>query len=235
MKRRIIVLPALAAALAAQPAAATAAEESPRIFHMVRTEIDWTRTDHENLVTWDSAAWLGRDRDKAWFRSEGEVRGGHVEEAELWGLYSRNVATFWDVQIGARQDFEPRSTSYAVIGVTGLAPYFFETDAHLFVSHRGDVTARLEQTYDLLITQRLIAEPHVELNFAAQDVPELALGAGLNTVEAGVQIRYEVIRKLAPYIDFNYVRATGETAGLLRAAGEDPGEFTVRVGLAFWF
>ena len=165
MKPRHISLLAIAAVLATHPAAAMEGDDAHRVFHLVRAEIDWTKVDREDLVTWDFRGWLGGDRNKAWFRTEGKVRDGHVKEAELWALYSRNVATYWDVQAGAREDFEPRSTTYAVIGVTGLAPYFFETDAHLFVSHRGDVTARLEQSYDLLITQRLIAQPHLELEF----------------------------------------------------------------------
>ena len=226
---------AASAVLIAAPAAAMDTREESRVFHMVRAEIDWTKIDGDNLLTWDTSGWIGRDRDKAWFRAEGEARGGHVEDAELWALYSRNIATFWDVQIGVRQDVEPRSTTYAVIGVSGLSRYFFETNAHLFVSHRGDVTARLEQSYDLLITQRLIAEPHLELNFSAQDVPELTLAAGLNSVEAGLQLRYEIVRKFAPYVDFNYVRTSGETAGLRRAAGRDPEEFTIRAGLRVWF
>ncbi len=235
MSARLAAVLAAGTALLGVPAAAMDSDEGSRVFHAVRAEIDWTTIDGDNLLTWDTSGWIGRDRDKAWFRAEGEARGGHVEDAELWALYSRNIATFWDVQIGVRQDVEPRSTTYAVIGVSGLSRYFFETNAHLFVSHRGDVTARLEQTYDLLITQRLIAEPHLELNFSAQDLPELALGAGLNSVEAGLQLRYEIHRKFAPYVDFNYVRATGETAGLRRAAGEDPEEFTIRAGLRVWF
>jgi copper resistance protein B len=204
------------------------------LFYVLRAELDGTMAGGESLFTWDMRGWVGRDRDKLWLRSEGEARGGRVDEAEIWGLYSRNIAAFWDAQIGVRQDIEPRATTYAVIGVNGLSRYFFETDAHLFVSHRGDVSARLEQAFDLLITQRLIAEPHLELNFSAQDVPELALGAGLNAVEAGVQLRYEIVRKFAPYLDFNYERATGETAGLRRAAGEKVDAFSVRVGVRFW-
>jgi copper resistance protein B len=214
---------------------ATEGEHEREIFHMVRAEADWSRSDGNNLITWDSSGWLGGDRDKAWFRSEGEVLDGKTEQAELWGLYSRNVAVFWDLQAGLRQDFEPDPVTYAVFGVKGLAPYFFETSAHAFVSDEGDVSARIEQTYDILITQRLIVEPHVELNLYAQDVPELDVGAGLSNIEVGLQFRYEIVRKFAPYLDINYARALGETAHLARAHGEDPEEFTTRLGLRFWF
>lgn len=225
---------AASAALLSPPAAAMEPGEKGPLFYLLRAELDGTKADGEGLFTWDMSGWVGRDRDKLWLRSEGEVRGGHLDEAEIWGLYSRNIAAFWDAQVGVRQDFEPRGTTYAVVGVSGLSRYFFETDVHLFVSHRGDVSARLEQTFDLLITQRLIAELHLELNLSAQDVPELGLGAGLNAIETGVQLRDEILRKFAPYLDFTYVRATGETAGLRRAAGESVDEFTVRAGVRFW-
>jgi len=235
IRRHIIRIAAAVLPLSATPAMAVEGEDGGQVFHMVRGELDWSRSDGEDLITWDSAAWLGGDRDKGWFRSEGEVLGGETEQAELWGLYSRNIAAFWDLQAGLRQDFEPDPVTYAVFGVEGLAPYFFETSAHAFVSDQGDVSARIEQTYDILITQRLIAEPHVELNLSAQDVPELDVGAGLSDIEVGLQLRYEIVRKFAPYLDINYVRALGETAHLVRAQGEDPEEFTVRFGLRFWF
>lgn len=217
------------------PALAEDGEQDAQIFYVVRGEADWSRSDGENLFTWDSSGWVGGDVHKAWVRSQGEVHGGDVDETDLWGLYSRNVATFWDLQAGVRHDFEPGPVTYAALGVEGLSPYFFETGAHAFVSDDGDVSARIEQSFDLLITQRLVAEPHLEVNLYAQDVPELDVGAGISDIEVGLQVRYEIVRKLAPYVDVNYVRALGETAGLARARGKDPDELTVRLGLRFWF
>ena len=226
---------ALALISSMTPAIAGEGGHDAQIFYVVRGEADWSRSDGSNLYTWDSSGWVGGDVHKAWLRSEGEVHGGEVEEAELWGLYSRNVATFWDLQAGVRHDFEPGDVTYAALGVEGLAPYFFETGAHLFVSEDGDVSARIEQSFDLLITQRLVAEPHLEVNLYAQDVPELDVGAGIADIEAGLQLRYEIVRKLAPYVDVNYVRALGETADLVRARGGDADELTVRLGLRVWF
>lgn len=201
------------------------------LFHMLRAEGDWSRKDGEDLASWEAEGWIGRDVNKLFLKSEGEVRNSVAHEAELWGLYSRKIADFWDVQAGVRQDFAPEDTTFAVIGVEGLAPYFFETAAHLYVSHRGDVGARLEQSLDLPITQRFIAKPHLKADFWAQDVPEYDAGAGLSTIETGIQFRYEIVRKFAPYLDINYQRGIGETAGIMRANGEDAGELTFRIGL----
>jgi copper resistance protein B len=235
---RGLILPVLAL-LAATPARAM---EEDGTFHRVDVELDGTRTAGASLFTWEGAAWIGGDRDKAWFRTEGEIRGGETEQAEIWALlsraigYSGNIAdSFWDAQFGLRQDFEPEPTSQAVIGIEGMAPYFIETGAHVFLSDEGDVSARITQSLDLPLTQRLIAEPHIELNLSAQDNEARQTGAGLSDIEAGLQLRYEITRKFAPYAGINYERAIGETAGLRRAEGEQAGDLTLRLGVRFWF
>jgi copper resistance protein B len=149
--------------------------------------------------------------------------------------YSRNVDTFWDVQAGIRHDFQPTSTTYAVVGVNGLAPYFFETEAHLFVSDEGDVSARLRGERGLLLTQKLILQPYAEINLYAQDVPENDIGAGFSSGEIGLQTRYEFTRKFAPYVDVRYSRKFGETSSIAKGNGEDNDEFIGSVGLRLMF
>jgi copper resistance protein B len=163
--------------------------------------------------------------------AEGEALDGDAESSEVRALASWNVSEFWDLQAGVRHDFEPETLTWAVFGVQGLAPHFFETDAHAFVSEDGDVAFRLKATYEVLLTQRLILEPHVELNAYAQDIPELDVGAGFADVEAGLQLRYEITRKIAPYVDLVYERKLGETSIIAQDAGEDPETLTLRVGL----
>jgi copper resistance protein B len=211
------------------------AMEEALTFHMVRAEIDGARIDGDDVVNWDGEAWIGGDRDKFWLKTEGEFSDGDAEYAEIQALWSRNVAAFWDLQAGVRVDLEPDTTTYLVLGVQGLAPYQFETEAAAFVSEDGDVSARLHQSLDLLFTQRLILEPHVEVNAYAQDISERNIGAGIADVEAGLQLRYEITRKFAPYVDVVYDRALGETASRMRDAGEDVEETSLRAGLRFWF
>ncbi len=85
----------------------------------------------------------------------------------------------------------------------GLAPYWFEVEAAAFVSDDGDVSARIELEYELLLTQRLILQPRTELNFAIQDVPENGVGSGLSTAEAGLRLRYEIKRQFCPTLAFH--------------------------------
>lgn len=204
-------------------------------FHMLRAEIDAARIDGADVIAWDSDVWVGGDVNKIWLKSEGEIEDGDTHSAEVQALWSRNIADYWDLQAGLRIDLEPDATTYLAFGVQGLAPYRFETEATAFISEAGDLSARLHQSFDLHVTQRLIAEPYVEVNAYAQDIPEQNVGAGVGDAELGVQVRYEITRKFAPYIDFTWERALGETASIARANGEDIETSALHAGIRFWF
>lgn len=232
-------LPALLA-VTSLAASALAAEEhgahEPTIFWGAGAEVDgtdagWLTGDNGTLVTWDTYAWVGGDDVKLRLEAEGETHAGDVEDSELRAFVAWNVSEFWDFQAGIRQDFYADDLTWAAVGFHGLAPYFFETDAHLFVSENGNAALRLEQSIDLAVTQDFFLEPHIEVNLFAEDVPELSIGAGVSDLELGLQARYELSRKLAPYVDLVYERALGETAIIARVAGEDVEQTTLRVGL----
>jgi copper resistance protein B len=213
-----------------------AAEHGGGIFHMFRLETDaGSNTDGTALQNWDLDGWIGTDENKLWLKSEGERADGKLENTEFWALYSRNISTFWDAQAGLRYDIQPESLGYLTLGVNGLAPYWFETEAHLFISEEGDATARLRQENDLLLTQKLIMQPYLELNLSAQDVPEQDLGAGVTDGTIGLQTRYEFTRKFAPYVDVHYGRKFGETASIAENEGADKDEFVSAVGLRLMF
>jgi len=224
----------LALGLSFAGAGAAHAMEQPR-FHMVRGEIDASQSDDTDILTWEGDAWMGGDANRVWFKTEGESEDGEVRSAEIQALWSRNIADFWDLQAGVRVDLEPDPTTYLAFGVQGLAPYRFETEATAFVSEDGDLSARLHQSFDLHLTQRLIAEPYFEINAYAQDVPERDIGAGPSDAELGLQLRYEITRKFAPYVDAVWESALGETAGIARTNGEDVRTASLRAGIRFWF
>ena len=92
--------------------------------------------DGEESWLWDVQGWSGGDINRFWWKSEGEGdQDDGLEEAELQALYSRAVTPFWDVQAGVRQDFRPdgEDTSHRVLGLQGLAPYWWEVDAAAFL------------------------------------------------------------------------------------------------------
>lgn len=235
---RVWIMSALMALLAlpeTASAAEMAHEDAQTLFHVVRLQIDGTRNDEGGFLTWEGSGSIGGDMSKLVLRTEGEIQSGHVERSELWALYSRSASDYWDLQLGMRQDLDPRPQSYLVLGFAGLAPYFIETSAHAFVSKDGDISMRLEQSLDLLLTQSVILTPHLKLDLSANNVPEQHIGSGISRLEAGTQLRYEITRKFAPYLDLVYERSFGNTARLIRADGGDPGNTTLRAGVSFWF
>lgn len=187
-------------------------------------------------LAWDATFWAGRSFDKLAVRTEGETSGGDTERAELELLWAHSVARWWDVVAGARADFEPGPTeSWAAFGVQGLAPHRFELEATAYVGDGGATAARFEGEYELLITQRLILQPQLELNWYGQSDPERGLGPGLSTGEVALRLRYELRREVAPYVGLVRERRYGATADAARANGEDPDDTRLVAGLRLRF
>lgn len=185
----------------------------------------------------EGEAWYGGDINKLWLKTEVEGEfGRNPEQAEVQALYSRAIDPWWNLQAGVRYDFRPDpERAHLVLGIEGLAPYWFEIDAAAFLSDKGEVTARLEVEYDQRLTQKLILQPRVEFDLAAQNVPEIGLGSGLSNAEAGLRLRYEIVPEFAPYVGVAYERAFGNTADFRRAAGEEAGGWSLLVGVRAWF
>ena len=194
--------------------------------------------DDGETYLWDVQGWTGGDINRFWWKSEGEGDfGGELEEAEVQALYSRAVTPFWDVQAGVRQDFRPdgEDTTHLVLGLQGLAPHWWEVDAAAFLSTDGDLTARVEAEYDQRITQRLILQPRLEIDASASDIPELEIGSGLSSIEAGLRLRYEFRKEFAPYVGIEWSRAFGDTADYIEARGGETDDTRFVVGLKAWF
>lgn len=188
-------------------------------------------------LAWEGDAWYGGDFNKVWFKTEGERLNGKTETAEAELYWSRAIAPFWDLQVGARREFQPDkpSRNWAAVAVQGLAPYFFETNATLYVGEAGRTNLRLESEYELLLTQRLILSPDIEVNFHGKEDHDRGIGDGLTELELGLRLRYEFSRKFAPYVGVNWERLYGETADLADARGEDIEHTQAVVGIRAWF
>ena len=185
--------------------------------------------------------WIGGDLNRLWFKSEGRVpTRGRGADVEVQALYGRLIHPFWDIQIGARLDLESeegetRTRGFAAIGLEGLAPYWFEVEPTVFVSQAGDISARLTSSYEVYLGQRLIAQPRVEVNAAVQEVPEFGVSSGVNDLDLGLRLRYEIRRELAPYIGVGWLRQFGGAAEQSRGAGLSASRSTVLLGLRAWF
>jgi len=121
--------------------------------------------------------------------SEGEalVSGGDGGEVESFDVqYGYGFSAYWQAKagLGYQTTFGPgpdRDQASAVVGVQGLAPYWFEVDTGLRVSEDGDAVAEFEGEYEWLFTQRLILQGRAETSYAFfSEVPEFGVGEGVN-------------------------------------------------------
>jgi copper resistance protein B len=185
---------------------------------------------------WDTHGWLGGDRDRLWFRTEGTGRDGRVAAAEAHLMYGRAVARWWDLVVGVRQDVRGGpSRTWAAVGVQGTAPYWIDVEATAYVGESGRTQLRVEGEYDLLLTNRLVLQPRVEANLFGRSDPERGIGRGLSSIESGLRLRYEVRRELAPYVGVAWDHAFFGTRELAEAAGRPAALTRLVVGARVWF
>lgn len=191
---------------------------------------------------WDIEGWYGGDYNRVWFKSEGQkdtaFKADYDVDFQL--LYGRFIQKYYDFQIGPRvetQTFRGRNVTrgLGVIGIEGLVPYNYEFESSLFIDQNGAVSARLSFTKDVLLTQRLILQTRFETNAAVQRVEEFTTGSGLNNLEFGARLRYEIRREFAPYVGISLDRSFGETATLVRQEGGNPSQVRFVLGVRAWF
>jgi copper resistance protein B len=199
-------------------------------------QLEWQAAAGAKGVNIDSRGWIGRDRDRLWFRAEGDGEGGRVGEAQTHVLYGRQFARYWDLVGGIRQDFRPGpAQTWAAFGVQGLAPYWFDIEATGYVGASGRTHARFEVEYELLFTNRLVLQPLFEAELVGKSDPERGVGAGLSTTDLGFRLRYEIKREFAPYLGITWSNKWGKTADFAAAAGESTGGARFVTGLRLWF
>jgi len=161
---------------------------------------------------------------------------GTVGDGQQQFLYSRAITTYFDLQGGLRSDIDSRPTrNWAALGIQGLAPYFFDLELTGYASGEGHLAAKLEASYDLLLTQRLILQPQIELDLYSKADPARLVGAGFSDIDTGLRLRYEFSRNFAPYIGVVYEGQFGQTASYAKRAGESTGDFRFAFGVRIWF
>ncbi len=203
--------------------------------------LEYRASRKESDFRWDAEGWYGGDYNRLWFKSEGErntaLKADYDIDVQL--LYGRFVRRYYDFQVGARvetQSFQGRNVirTHAVIGVEGLVPYRYEIEPLLFISQNGDVSGRFTIARDLLVTQRLILQPRLETTLAAQRIERFTTGTGLNNIEVGLRLRYEIRREFAPYFGVSFDRSFFGTADLVRQEGGSPSQIRFVAGIRLW-
>lgn len=239
----LIVLLAIACIARADKPSGTPADWEPPVpkpgpFWMVLGDrMESGSADGDGSYAWDVQGWYGYDWNHVRWKTEGEGEAGRSpEDAEIQLLFSRMFAPYWEWQLGIRHDFRPEAgRNHFVAGVQGVAPYEFEVEAAVFISEDGDASARIESEYELLITQRLVLQPKLELNAAFNEAKASGIESGVNNTELGLRLRYEIRREFGPYIGVEWSQGYGNTAARMRAAAADTSRTLIVAGLRSWF
>lgn len=240
-----VTAPVAPSAAGAPPEAEDHTGHAPLYFGAVLFDQNEMRSNGRGspIYAWEGSAYYGTDYDRLWVNSRGETgreRGG-LERTEVQALYSRLLGYYWDIQAGVRHDFQidrrqgTPARTYGVLGLQGLAPGYFEVQLQGFVSQEGIFLARAAASYDLLITNRLILQPEVELNFSTGWDREALIAPGLYRAEVGLRLRYEITREFAPYIGYSFESFNGGATGLNRRLSQKPSQSTVVVGIRLFF
>ncbi|MGH1431776.1 MAG: copper resistance protein B [Neptuniibacter sp.] len=211
-------------------------KDDPLLTMITIDQLEKRDANSSKPFAWEVQGWAGYDLDKFVFKTEGERADGETEKAELQLLYSKAIDPYWDIQFGIRHDFYPKPTQdWAVIALQGVAPYYFETDASLFIGEDGQTALRLESEYEMMLTQQWVLSPEIELNIHGQNDEEREIGSGLSNIEAGLRLRYEVKREFAPYIGIHWEKKFGKTSDYAREEGEDTSDTQFVIGVRAWF
>ena len=184
----------------------------------------------EEAIIWDAYAYVGYDLNKIYIYSEGERTDEEIE-SENQLVYSRAISPYWDVQLGVAYDKNDKSDQvWGVIGLSGLAPYFFETRGVVLVGEDGNIGVRFASEYEALITQKLVLSPSMELSAYTKDDIEMEIGSGFSNLTLGVNLRYEFLREFAPYVGLEWSKNFGNTDEF-----SPLNETYATAGLRFWF
>jgi copper resistance protein B len=222
--------------LGLEPDAMQPVMDRPILAHVLFDQLEGRWNGSNTEFRWDGQGWVGTDYDKLWIKAEGTLSNGTLEDGQHQFLYSRAITTYFDLQGGLRSDLDSRPTrNWAALGIQGLAPYFFDLEVTGFASGEGHLAAKLEASYDLLLTQRLILQPQIEINLYSKADPARLTGAGFSDIDTGLRLRYEFSRKFAPYLGVVYEGKFGQTASYARRARESTGDFRFVFGIRSWF
>lgn len=198
-------------------------EHGAQIYAVTTIDNKWlVNEDGNGALTSEIETRIGTDENKIFLKAQIDQHESHDAEYDFKMLYSRMISDFWDVQIGARYRVEKierdqRSTDTeekldGVMGLHGMAPYFFETDAYLYAGEDNYSGLSLETERDLLLTQKLILKPYLDLDVVFNDESKYAKKSGLNSATAGIETRYEISKKIMPYVDIAYEYSKGNDA-----------------------
>jgi copper resistance protein B len=198
-------------------------------------QLEWRSGNGPGTLSWSNTGWVGGDIHRLWFRTEADVTDAGADDGRVHALYGRAIARWWDVVGGVRQDVQPGAQTWLAVGVQGLAPGFFDVEATAYLSDEGQTAAHLEVEYDVLITNRVVLQPVVEMEFYGKSNASIGVGSGMSSAAAGLRLRYQLTREFAPYVGVAWVKALGDTANLADDSDLANGAPRLVTGVRVWF
>jgi copper resistance protein B len=215
-------------------------EHGGQIYQLTRLENAWiVDEDGKGNLGTKFDTLIGTDENRLFIEANLDKAESNDPKYDVSALYSRNVAPFWDVQAGVRysEDKNNRNSNRidGVIGLLGLAPYFFETKAYLYGGENNFWGASFEFDRDLLLTQKLITQPYIEADVVFSDDSNYAAKSGLSELKTGIQTRYEITKRIRPFIDVAYQYEKGQKATSMQEATESEKGWKYGAGIELVF
>ncbi len=226
-------------ALSQQMPAATEMMDWGKASFVIFDELEYIPGQPGRPISFEGLGWYGGAYNRLWVRTEGEQSSqGTSGAGEVQALAGHLISPYWDAVAGVRMDrrWDERKDGRVLfaMGIIGESPLRFEFAPTLFVSTGGDVSARLDASYQFLFTQKVILEPSMDLNASTRAVPRFGVGSGLNEVVLAARLRYEIRRKFGPYVGLEFTRRTGSTAELDRLQRRNSNGASLLFGLRVW-
>jgi len=198
-------------------------EHGGQIYKVTKFANEWTVDKDGNGSLGSSFETLiGTDENRVFIEANMNRPDSNDPNYDVSALYSRNVAPFWDVQAGVRYSEDKNNFNSnridGVIGILGLAPYFFETKAYLYAGENNFWGASFDFDRDLLLTQKLITQPYIEADIVFNDNSDFASKTGLSELKTGIKTRYEVTKRIRPFVDVAYQYEKGQKSTIFQEA-----------------
>lgn len=215
-------------------------EHGGQIYQVTRLENAWiVDEDGKGKLGTKFDTLIGTDENRLFIEANSEKSESSDINYDISALYSRNVAPFWDVQAGVRYSEDKNNSSSdrvdGVIGILGLAPYFFETQAYLYGGENNFWGASFELERDLLLTQKLITQPYIEADVIFSDDSNYAAKSGLSELKTGIKTRYEITKRVKPFIDVAYQYEKGQKATSMQEATDSEKGWKYGAGIELVF
>jgi copper resistance protein B len=193
--------------------------------------------DDQYSGQYDVKLWYGNSENRLYLNNSGEFEHKNLQSASSEIAWWHAIAPYWNSSLGFKQEYghSQRDQSWLSAGINGIAPYWFDLGANFYLSKDGDIQLKLNASYDLYISPKLVFQPDIATTFYGKNNPKYQYGAGLASIESGFKLRYDITPQLSPYIGFEHQRSFGKTAGYLRQQGDATHNSQIAIGLRFWY